>query len=87
MFWAGQCASGLPAASLVCELISETVEKNRLMITLILLAIFVLDAIYCIVRPNVGEGISESAGPMVKARGIEFWLFRNYEFPVVTSII
>ncbi len=65
---AGAVLFGLGGTLLVCWFLPlyqrwyQRIPWNwRAGLTLVLLAVFVLDATYCALRPNVGEGISQDA--------------------------
>ena len=65
---AGAVVFGLGGTLLVCLLLplyekwyQKIPRRWRVGVTLVLLAVFILDATYCAVRPNTGEGISENA--------------------------
>ena len=63
---AGAVIFGLGGTALICLLLPlyekayrKLSGKWRLLLCLVLLAVFLADATYCAVRPNTGEGISE----------------------------
>ena len=69
----GAIAFGLGGSLLVCfclplydKLYNKLPAKWKIGITLILLVVFVVDAAYSAIRPNVGLGISEKAQAQVK---------------------